>query len=327
MNTAVLVTVQQQARPFVMQASEVGTNKPYIDLGLMQYEVQTTLARSIDSMIDYLSTKQFPLHLAVEGHTIALLEQFAYRTYVNLKSFVQQSHVRLVALPYHGSLSLTLTEQLLHEQLQAQQQMYVRHFGKAADYTLTHHPYCFEETMNIVHAAGEGTFALQFHAPTQSIHLESFTSVYAKETADVLIALDVSAFADSTRLTELAYALDTSTPVLIDTLAKSSMTELEPLPTDELFDHLKDEFMSIYPYIQATDDEQLKTDWALLAQPHAIYNTTDSIYEHYASYMNILNDMAHKLRSVALTQQGLFETEATLVDSPSAHVSEVFHLE
>jgi hypothetical protein len=321
--SAILITIQQPVTSFVMQAHEVGANKPYVDLGLAAHQAQTTLVKAIDYLADYFTDE--PLHLAIEGHTLELLEQTD--AYPKLQELVARPQTTLVALPYYGSMTIALTDDALRAQLTQAQESYAQAFGKQAQYSLTQHPFAYDGLLNFVHTAGSGTYTLEFHEPTKSIQLASFTSAYTQSPEDQLLVLDALDFLDSTKLTDIARIKDTSKIISINDLAKPTVHSMFTLPSDELFDHLTYEMKSLYPYIVATQDEELQANFALLAQPQALYDVKESVYEHYASYMNILNDMAHKLRCVALSQKGEFENTATLVDNPSQHVAEVFSLQ
>jgi hypothetical protein len=267
-----------------LSALEVGTNKNYINTGLLRHEIETSIAPQLLSTLatlDQSPTDSF--NLAVSGFLLPLLQDYAPEALAQLQSFVKEKNVSLLAVPYYGSSPAALSGDELSYQLALQQ----------------------DALKEVFQSAPSGFFSVDGSIPSTS---------YEK----IVIG---SAITSQVALSSLAKPI-TTTPIIAlgqDVTHQAEQSELE--------DHLLTEYMALTPHVHATEDEALLAQWRLLGQTSMFAKANPQVnlhdaYDHYAMYMNVLNDVAHKIKSIELSKQGLFLSQPELVASPASLLTE-----
>lgn len=279
--STVTLTLLAQVPLHQLQVMQVGSNAPYLNHGLFRHELETSVVPKIRETITNLSSAspKESLQLAVAGFLLPLLEKYEPEALASLQSFVKEKHVTLLAVPYYNTSLRVLSSQELTKQLKQEQEALATYFGKEA----------------------EGFFSADGFVPKSS----PFTTIFVGKQVVGSVALST--------LTNRVIATPTIT-LGHDVVVKTSFSEMES--------HLFDEYTALTPHVFATKDDELCNQWQLLGQS-GMFTTActslypDESYDHYATYMNILNDVAHKIKTVELGKQGLFATEPMIVPSPA----------
>lgn len=99
--------------------------------------------------------------------------------------------------------------------------------------------------------------------------------------------------------------------------------------TSALRSHVQDELKALEPYMM--QDELLSQTWSHLGSSHVLDSLNGAnpqeTYDTYFTLMNILNDVAHTIRTVELSKRGEFETRAEIVEHPSQRILEIINNE
>ncbi len=268
-----------------MNVLDVGGNKSYINHGLLRHDLETTLVPQItDTLKNLSSSSKDMLQLAVSGFILPLLKKYAPETLNELQSFVQTKNVALLAVPYYGTSLHILSDNALQEQLNLETDALNKFFKKRAN----------------------GFFSADGLVPKNCSYDQIF--VGKKVTGEVAL----STLAENVIATPTIAMGNEVTP-------KTEFSEMEQ--------HLLTEYQALTPHVLATEDSDLLTEWHLLGQ-HEMFTKADALthlhesYDHYATYMNVLNDIAHKIKTVELGKQGLFATQPDIVASPASLLQE-----
>lgn len=92
----------------------------------------------------------------------------------------------------------------------------------------------------------------------------------------------------------------------------------------EMQRHLVIELDSFSTHVKKTEDTLLLNDFHLLSNTKLINSvnvddeTNDNPYEQYSTMLTILNDIAHRINNVKLSEKGEFQLETELSDNPSS---------
>ncbi|MCF7799244.1 hypothetical protein K9M74_05060 [Candidatus Woesearchaeota archaeon] len=267
-----------------MSALEIGGNKSYINQGLLRHELETILVPKITETINNLaSSPKNSLQLAVTGFLLPLLKKYVPEVLVALQSFVHEKNVALLAVPYYGTSLHVLSEQEFTHQLALEKDALDKFFNKRS----------------------KGLFSADGIIP------QNYT--------DGLVVMG-KPLQGEVRLSSLVNVVTAPLIAIGDQVHQT--TEFS-----EMQEHLLAEYKGLSSHVFATEDEFLLTEWHMLGQA-AMFTKADALlhfhesYDHYATYMHVLNDIAHKIRTVELGKQGQFATQPRIVASPSKLLNE-----
>jgi hypothetical protein len=261
-----------------MSVFDIGTNKAHINLGLMGSQL-SALSEQINSISS--QTK----NLAIPGYVLELLEEYSSDTLDSLVSLVKNNNLNLLALPYYNTSLSLMSKEELALQLNLQEKITTRIFGKSSDGFL----------------CSEGVLP----PSVESVLNKSYSNVFYPSK----VALT---------LKNPSYKLNETK---VSTIGESVSGSLS-LADSKMEGHLMSELRDLYsPIVELGDDDSL-TSWRFMTQPSMILRaSTDKFsndaYEHYMQMMNTLNDIAHKINTVQLAKKGLFKEKPTISSSPS----------
>ena len=294
----IVVHIAPQVRISSMSVFEIGSNKTCINHGLMQHEL-LTLSSHIRDMISYFKQKhpEGKVGLAVAGYVLDQLKETDEGTLARLQRFAQQPYVSILAVPYYGSSLHVLHSDELRAQITLEHEALKKYFGKRPEHFFS------KDSLNL---AQEKVLRPRRYKTIVSNAEPSKDSVplLKRESAVLMDITNFSAGEELARLVNLE-------PESI----QQQFTETE--------NHVKEELLGLYTYVNATGDRQLLQDWRLLAQSDIIRSVGDThkdqnqTYENYMHLLNIFNDVAHRIRSVELSKRGDFLSQPEIVNSPS----------
>jgi len=280
-----------------MNIFDIGTNKDYINTGQMEHELTSDVSMQIAVARAHFDGKaEKNLQLAVPGFVIDSLAKKSPETLIQLRNFVNTSKVSLLAMPYYASSLEIIDAQELKKQVALQQDTLVKHF---------------KQKSKIFYAST---------SPSESqkeVLLASGLIQTVSPTTHTVLSLEE---AKSTE--RFAHALE-------DAQTVSTLTQNQ-LNTNilDMKDHIAKELQGLYPHIVASEDEELLETWRLLAHDSLLNQmignpSVNSPYEQYTSMLNMCNDLAHKIKAVALTKKGIFLTDVKITDSPSEFLQDI----
>lgn len=293
-----IVTITPQVSISSMSVFEIGTNKLYINHGKMQHEF-LAVSKHIRDMISYFKQKQpkGKVGLAIAGFVLDQLNELDEETLTALQQFVQESYVVLVAVPYYGTALSVLQSQDLRAQLTLEHKSMKKQFAKRPEYFFA------KDALTL---AQEKVLRPRRYKSIITTHKFEMNEIPLLKKSSA-ICMDVTNFSLGDKFATLIN--------LAPERVQTSFTETE--------NHIKDELIGLYGHIVKSGDNQLLSDWRLIAQTDTIlsvgdtYKDQNQTYENYMHLLNIFNDVAHRIRSVELSKRGEFLTEAEIVDSPT----------
>ena len=339
MQQALIINIPLEVSLFNFNALDVGVNKGYVDKGMMEHNVKKNTVPQLEAMMEYFTGRlDVPLYVAMPGYLSEMIAKHHPKVFAQLQTFLTKPNVELLAVPYYQSSLHTTSTKELTDQITKQQQYTQQQFGKQGWLYLANEAIGQKEIEKvksldlplIVHDGSPGLFATVTSDDEHRVIVTESATSFASEdalTTPGLLVVNSESFLEAKELSELAHAMDVGSFIRYEDFEPQATLLVEQDPLHELHEHVVSEMMGMHTFIKESEDDILLEDWRLLSQSRLLEEVGNEygMYEQYASYMNILNDMAHKLRNVALTEQGIFETEPTIVDSPTEHVREVFN--
>ncbi|MFP4195312.1 MAG: hypothetical protein ACLFSN_00940 [Candidatus Woesearchaeota archaeon] len=315
MKQALIATIYGELHVHSLNVFDIGTNKEYIDYGRMSHEMASALSTRLASLERYLSENDIAVRigLAIPGHVVDMIADHDEDLLQRLATFISTNNVELLSMPYYAGSMHVLSGEELKAQVEHHNHVIREHLGASPSVFFTAEDHLSAEHVSALSNAG-------LSSCIDSRALEATTS-----TKPTLIALDISAFEDPSSIPS---SLDTDSLEGVDVISSSfsldtvssveSSTVLSPMQ-----EHIISELKGLYPHVSSTGDEDLLSHWRYLAHHKAVFHTDaagelkKSQYDHYMDMMNIFNDIAHKIRSVELSKNGVFLTEPEVADSPS----------
>lgn len=283
---------------------DIGANKTYFDTGKWTNSLfqglkhkSALLAHVLDTMAS--SSKKA---IAIPGMVLDALEKYDPLSLSSLSELVATYDLELLSMPYHvGSTRILSCEEFAY-QVRLHNETVSRVLGKEAKIF-----YSPEQHLDPDHVRILGELGIP------SV-LGGHVSTIDMLTDDDLLQQQLGSLENS--------AFDITPAV---TSISGSGFENAPFTSSSLQSHLIDELKAIYPHILSSGDRSLLDDWKILSS-HPVLSSisptmqghSTSDYEQYVTIMNILNDMAHKIRSVSLSTQGMFVTAPEISESPSS---------
>ncbi len=264
---------------------DVGANKAYVNQGLLRHEIETRIAPQIKKTLQSLAfSPKHSFNLAIEGFILPLLKRYVPETLSLVQTFVREKKVKLLLMPYYGTSLQVCSQENFLSQLSKEKETLKTFFLEQ--------PTAF--------FSSDGQIPSLF---TQNN--DSFTKIVTGKK----VVGEVSLFT----LTKQVIA----TPTIA--LADESFSQAVVTP---LQNNLLQEYTLLASHVFATGDADLLMQWNLLGQRATFVKADESLYaneayDQYASVMNILNDIAHEIKSVELGKQGRFATSPVIVSSPA----------
>ena len=294
---------------------DIGTNKEYIDHGRMSHELTSSLSAQLDALERFLSTNNVTatIGLAIPGHVVDMIAEQDEDLLQRLATFISTNNIAVLSMPYYaGSMHVLSGDEFRHQ---------IEHHNKVVSEQLGVTPSVFFTAED--HLSAEHIKSLAGSGVSSCIDGRALEAVSSGK--PTVVALDISAFTD---LDSLPQSLSKSSLKGIDEIASSfSLDSISSVRSTNVLspmqEHVMSELKGLHPHVLSTGDEELLSQWRYLAHHKAVFHTDaagelkKSQYDHYMDMMNIFNDIAHKIRSVELSKQGVFLTEPEVADSPS----------
>lgn len=308
-SSPLIITITPPVRTHNINALQIGGNLEYINSGLMRYELTNTLVPQLQAMFDYFSEHQpaSALSIAVPGFVLDQLAMHEETSLAGLHHFLKSNKVNLLAMPFYGSSVALLTKDELTKQLELQEQRFKRLFKRK--------PKGFFAADNIVTPELESV-----------LNERGYKNVFMQqsEDTDLTIANPRYSLRFGSVVDLSAFALQSDPHILVSPPLPSLAQ-----PLSAMQEHLVQELKSMHDFITQTGDHQLLDDWRFLAHSSHIYEANVDThptlaYERYTGMMNILNDIAHRIRNIELTKQGVFAPDPNIVASPTTLLQELF---
>lgn len=297
MDKALTLVLQPPVRLHDMNIFDIGTNKVYINTGQMEHELTSDVSMQIAVARAHFDGKaEENLQLAVPGFVIDSLAKKSPETLIQLRNFVNTSKVSLLAMPYYGSSLEIINAEELKTQIALQQEALKKHF---------------KQESKIFYASTSPSVSQK-----EILVASGLTQTVSPKTHTVL------SLEEAKSRERFAHALEDAQ--IVSTLAQ---TQLNANFLD-MKNHVATELQGLYPHIVASQDEELLETWRLLAHDSLLIQLTrnpsvNSPYEQYTSMLNMCNDLAHKIKAVALTKKGIFLTDVKITDSPSEFLRDI----
>ena len=298
MGTSITLVIEPKVHLHDMNIFDIGANKPYIDTGKMHDEMSNTVATQIAIARAYFSgAKTQTVQLAMPAYVVDTLAERSPETIVQLRNFITSSKIDLLAMPYYGTSLDVIKPEELQMQLELQKESFQKHFKKRSKTFYASSKLSLEQKEIIQKNLGT-------------------TTIVDSKDKTVLFLNNINDAEEFEKLVEEIQSA-TKTVVLNARLGFKDMK-----------DHLITELQGIYPHIVVSEDNQLLETWRLMAHEGLLsnfdmYSSEQSPYEQYTTMLNMCNDVAHKIKTLALTKRGVFLTDVDVTDSPSQFLRDV----
>lgn len=299
---------------------DIGTNKRYLDTGKWQYSVTHELSDKCEALSKVLDTigENVSFGLAIPGHVLDTIADHDASLVHSLKTLIEKHDLTVLSIPYYAGFSSVLPEKEFATQVRLHNETVYHVLGISPSTFFT--PESPLHSDHIASLAKMGlTTALGPSTPFSSSSSQN-SGVYRIEiSSDADLLFKSLSSLDSSSLKDVSAAVSP-----LQDLSGTRYTR--ECDTDLLKEHVTAELKALYPHIISSGDDTLIGDWRRLSS-HPVLDPVSSEdasqdrqqgYEQYMSLMNILNDVAFKIRSVSLASQGVFLTEPEISQSPSS---------
>ena len=274
-----------------MNVFQISTNKKYFDQGKINYQLEHTILKSINTGINFLSQKissESNLDVYIEGPILSWIEKNSKETLSNLKKFAKSRFVNLVAGTYFNSSPKTLTQEELNYQIEEHKNKLKNIFGRTPK-----------------------TLMLTSEINQEIIKKHSFkNSIYTPKLKDGIF--------NGIKIITNNFFINKSEELLEDDWLNLNSKQIEPHSCD-LTNHLNEQTKNIYSAIKMGGDVAIMNDWRNLSSN---LNKLDVDYETYMSTMNVLNDITHKIKNITLLKNGKELQPLNLTDNPSSELKQ-----
>ena len=344
-----------------MNVFQIGKNNKRIRLDDIHKKISRNIPNRINLLKNFLesmeekglSKNKLKIALAIPSYILEVLIKEHNSAYNELKNIIDAYPVEFLLTTYYSSSLAVLSQEELSIQLFAEKKLIKKYFGLEPNIFFTNDRAVSEKTFSALSKQKIKGIVFATNGPAKIMHyLNSSIPVIdsvdekrekKKDSKDVLIVntysfMDLSKNSVIDDIKSLLLKINSSDEKLL--LPKESFNKLtsivvlekkqfvEQLSPMEL--KLLTELQKIYHPIKKTRDTNLIDEWRFLANKELIQNANPntasqehSPYEYFVNFMNILNDVAHTVRSVRAIEEGFDLPKVELSNNPSSLIKKI----
>lgn len=345
--THTLVFTLQLSTPLnTFNVFDIGLNKKRVNAEKVYFAVEKNIPNRILQLEKVLSHHKKSLHfnLAIPGFLLKLLKERHPKSFTVLKRIVVEHKPEFLLNTYYNSSLHIINDKEISKQIKHEQALLKECFNTQAKLFFSHEHVLSkslsqalrrENIKGIVYSNSGSVKPINYtNTSLPVIDAVSVQKEIPHTKMDVVSLSQLGSSSTRKFLKELFSEQKLITCSTIFTSLKSNLVlsakkqEFEFTPLEQ---NLIKEMKLLYPYVIASDDEQLIAHWRLLANTHLIQQASHILaseehnpYEIYANYMHIMNDMAHTLHSANEAKKGNFIGKPEILDSPASLFSRKF---
>jgi len=314
MNEATIITFNYPTNIENINVFEIGNNKPYFNKGKEEYILKEKILPALKNLTNL--NKSTPINILLSGRVLDWVNENSKKTIQNLQEFLKKPNVNLISSTHYNSSLHLLTDEEFENQIKQYNTKIKNLFDKKINTFLSFDNNINESQLKILKSYKINKCILLPNNETGKFNFKSHSNVISCS----------SKTSQKGKLLHINYEdlskFDFNETIPLNKLFKKSIFKHRPKRENPFKEHVKDELITLYSLVREINQKELQQDWRLLSSNINILNEKNN-YEDYISYMNILNDVCYKIKTIQLLQQGKEITKPVLTNDPTKQLKEV----